>query len=330
MSLLNLPQELRNEIYNDLFPSGTSITFTVNGCYTPNEQLQYLELGLFALHPYLSILHVCSQLRQEILSTLADNIYGILVITTAINFAKLPSTVMAMTKELYFKALPMDGTDPRHYASRFPRIVRIIAGTVINGMLDALYDFYEEGEGLFNSREEGCKRVAEHYFAKYFNSSQLYYPERFRTVGEVVSILTPVNLQELHHMPPVLIKARFINTRVAHTYLYCSGISAEYDVAARKVVRTAPAYFYRDKRVAPMLGLGPRGIRLPEAWIEFGLNQDQELKELLCEAHAKKSLKADGNTIAGAIPPGINLGWEPLEKTSRLWCRHPPVATQVS
>lgn len=74
MSLLGLPQEVRDEVYTHLFPPCTRITVIQHMSYNSGYRRQLFELTKPTVGLSLSILRVCSQLHDEVLSTLLKNL----------------------------------------------------------------------------------------------------------------------------------------------------------------------------------------------------------------------------------------------------------------
>ena len=320
MLLLDLPCEIRDAVYTHLFPPHTRVTVTQHVSYDPGFREQHFKVNKDSASLDLSILRTCSQLHDEVLPSLFRNLQATLVVTNAIKFSQLPASLATLTRELCFSAIPMYWTKPGDYPQYFPQLEHIIAGVYVGRMSQALSDLTDMTQPSYriDPPMQVARRIAKNYFAQAdFGHAHLSYTDQTLSVREAVDLLTPTAVPTWQPKPSVLIRVRFVNRHTAKHQHYCSGITAEYDLAKNQVVRADPVYFYRI--ASEDYKIGPRNSRNPSAWREFTSKQEKELTDLLWKKHTTRQ-PWDGNGITARTAPfGVPLKWNPMPHDWGVW-----------
>ena len=320
MLLLDLPREIRDTVYTHLFPPHTRITVIQHVSYDPGFRRQHFKVDKDSGALNLSILRTCSQLHDEVLPSLLRNLQVTLVVTNAIKFSELPANLAESTRELRFNDIPAYWTKPGDYPQYFPHLERVVTGVYIGRMSQALRDLTDmtQPSCRIGPSMQVARRVAESYFSQAdFGHAHLSYTDQTLSAREAVNLLTPTNIPTRKIKPSVLIRVHFVNRRAADRQHYCSGITAEYDLANNQVVRADPVYFYRT--LSESYKIGPRNSRNPNAWREFTCKQEKDLTDLLWKKHTTKQ-PWDGNGVtARTAPLGVPLKWDPMPRQWVAW-----------
>ncbi|KAK5954790.1 hypothetical protein OHC33_004516 [Knufia fluminis] len=142
LPFLQLPAELRNMMYQILFPPGAHFTISQRMADVDDEvpkryarpppaaRRHDMTSSATEFWRFVGILGTNKQVRQEALSVLEHNVRGTFDIMIAMNFRLLPSYVLGLIEKAVLRRHIIDSAKSRYFL-RFPNLKRAVLGTYV-------------------------------------------------------------------------------------------------------------------------------------------------------------------------------------------------------
>lgn len=220
LHFLNLPSELRNQVYTYIFPPNTRF-FTTQRMSDPTHETgsNYIKNNAPRRHPVvvddveikylLGILGTCKTIRREATSILNHNLKGTFIIMTAFEFRRVPSVILEMI-DTVVRGRAITSSTKYRYVLRFPNLKTVKIGTFVDSKQNVL-------SHSMNLHPISGNKAYKVLVAEYFNTTM---PRSTRTIGHQLAYPTPFQIT-FDHTPMrwKLLSGKCPATILVHIYV---------------------------------------------------------------------------------------------------------------